>query len=43
MVALTIEALLPAKAAAAVTGELGAALATLVVDRILTAQDRPAS
>jgi transcriptional regulator with XRE-family HTH domain len=43
LVAVAIEALLPAKAAKAVTDELGTALATLLVDRILAAHVRPVS
>jgi hypothetical protein len=40
VVAVAIEALLPAKAAKTVTDELGAELSTVVVDRILAARSR---
>jgi transcriptional regulator with XRE-family HTH domain len=43
VVAVAIQALLPAKAAKAVTDELSTELSTVVVDRILAAQGRPLS
>jgi transcriptional regulator with XRE-family HTH domain len=43
LIAVALEALLPAKAAGAVNDELSEVLATLLVDRILTARSGPVS